>query len=364
MYAQTTWFPSARTATTWFVLSARRDINPVWAHAADDPRVRCGPSPIERLICPTRHDQTDAPVKAGASLRLPWPAMSTPMAWLRPIFSNAFDSFSRHRLPRLAATLAYYTLFSIAPLMVIALVIAGSVIDTTNVADGASTETQVFAQLEEFVGEGIASTVESLVTTQQEADSGDSRTATIIGAVILFIGASGMFQALQDALNTVWDIPIDEVRGILRSLVRRVYGVISVFIIGLLMSVFVVGATILTLVIPDWAGIGMVIRGINILIGFLGMSVVTALVFRWLPARKVPWRAAWAGGVLTTIMLAIGSTAIGLIIAQADPGAAFGQFAAIIVLLVYIYYSAQIFLLGAELTAAYVQVRIDTPARA
>jgi membrane protein len=285
--------------------------------------------------------------------------MSTPISWLRPVFSNAIDSFSRHRLPRLAATLAYYTLFSVAPLLVISLVIAGSVLGQANVASEADTETQVYAQLENFVGESVASTIESLVTTQQNAESDDSRLATLVGAVVLFIGASGMFQALQDALNTVWDIPIDDVRGFVQSLIRRVYGVVAVFVIGLLMSVFVVGATVLTLVIPDWAGVGIVVRGLNLVIGFFGVSVVTALMFQWLPARKVPWRAAWAGGVLTTLMLVLGSLAIGLLIAYANPGAAFGQFAAIIVLLVYIYYSAQIFLFGAELTAAYVQVRVD-----
>ena len=279
---------------------------------------------------------------------------STSIRWLRPIFSNAFDSFARHRLPRLAATLAYYTLFSVAPLLVIAIVIARAALPARIDVDS-----ELFAQLVATVGASMAETIQSLVTAQEGVDGGGDVTASVVSGVVLFIGASGTFQALQDALNTVWDIPIDEVRGILRSLIRRLYGVVSVLVIGVLMSLFVVGATVVAFITSEWNGLGTVVQALNALIAFLGVSVVTALVFQWLPARRVPWRAAWAGGVLTTLMLVMGSLAIGLLIANANPGATFGQFAAIIVLLVYIYYTAQIFLLGAELTAAYVQVRLD-----
>lgn len=279
---------------------------------------------------------------------------STSIRWLRPIFSNAFDSFARHRLPRLAATLAYYTLFSVAPLLVIAIVIARAALPARIDVDS-----ELFAQLVATVGASMAETIQSLVTAQEGVDGGGDVTASVVSGVVLFIGASGTFQALQDALNTVWDIPIDEVRGILRSLIRRLYGVVSVLVIGVLMSLFVVGATVVAFITSERNGLGTVVQALNALIAFLGVSVVTALVFQWLPARRVPWRAAWAGGVLTTLMLVMGSLAIGLLIANANPGAAFGQFAAIIVLLVYIYYTAQIFLLGAELTAAYVQVRLD-----
>ena len=281
------------------------------------------------------------------------------LRWLLSIFRNAFDGFARHRLPRLAATLAYYTLFSLAPLLVIALVIARAALPESSDFD---VDTELFTQLASTVGSSMATTIQSLVTSQEGVDGGGDMAASIVSGVVLFIGASGMFQALQDALNTVWDIPIDDVRGLIRSLLRRVYGVISVVVIGILMSLFVVGATVVALVTRDWNGFGVVVQVLNALVAFLGVSVVTALVFQWLPARRVPWRAAWAGGVLTTMMLGLGSVGSAFLFATVNPGAAFGQFAAIIVLLVYIYYTAQIFLLGAELTAAYVQVRIDPQA--
>ena len=280
---------------------------------------------------------------------------STSIRWLLPIFSNALDGFARHRLPRLAATLAYYTMFSLAPVLVIALVIARAALPESGDFD---VDTELFTQLAATVGKSMATTIQSLVTAQEGVDGGGDVAASIVSGVVLFIGASGMFQALQDALNIVWDIPVDEVRGIVRSVVRRLYGVASVIVIGVLMSLFVVGATVVAIIASDWDGLGAVVQGVNALIAFLGVSVVTALVFQWLPARRVPWRAAWAGGVLTTLMLGLGSLGIALLFASVNPGAAFGQFAAIIVLLVYIYYTAQIFLLGAELTAAYVQVRL------
>ncbi len=158
----------------------------------------------------------------------------TPLPWLAATFRNAIDSFARHRLPRQAATLAYYTLFSLAPLLVIALVISGSLLgdgcdveSLGQVAQGLDpveecVESTVFDQLASLVGEEMASTVESLVTAQQNLENGGSLLATVVGSAVLFVGASGMFQALQDALNTVWDIPISEVRGLIRSLIRRV----------------------------------------------------------------------------------------------------------------------------------------------
>ena len=280
--------------------------------------------------------------------------------WVRATFVTAFDGFARHRLPRLAAALAYYTLFSLAPLLIIALVIARAVLRDNAV------ESDLFSQLADVVGESLAATIESLVTVGDGLSGGQGLAASVVGGLILFIGASGMFQQIQDALNTVWDIPISEVRGLLRSLQRRLYGVISVFIIGILLSLFVVGGTIVAVLAGDivdrLGGLGVLLGAVNPLIAFLGVSVVSALVFQWLPARSVPWRAAWAGGVLTTGLLLIGSGLIGLLFAYANPGASFGQFAAIIVLLVYLYYTAQIFLFGAELTAAYVKVRMPEEA--
>ena len=139
--------------------------------------------------------------------------MASERAWVRPTFAAAFDGFVRHRLPRLAAALAYYTLFSLAPLLIIALVIARSVV-------GDDVESDLYAQLTELVGASMSDTIESLVSASDGLTGGRSVAATIVGGLILFIGASGMFQQLQDALNTVWDIPIAEVRGLVRTLQR------------------------------------------------------------------------------------------------------------------------------------------------
>jgi membrane protein len=273
--------------------------------------------------------------------------------WLKTTFKAAFDGYARHRLPRLAAALAYYTLFSLAPLLVVALIIAEAVLRDN------SASTQLFEHLGVAIGTSMADTIESLVTAAADSNGGGGVMATVIAALILFIGASGMFQQLQDALNTVWDIPIEDVRGVLRSLRRRLYGVISVCVIGALLSVFVIGASVVAVFANRW-GLGIVVQVINPLVAFLGVSVVSALVFQWLPARRVPWRAAWAGGVLTTVMLVFGSVTLGLLFASANPGEQFGEFAGIIVLIVFIYYTAQIFLLGAELTAAHVRIHMES----
>lgn len=278
----------------------------------------------------------------------------------KAIFTTAVHGFRVHRLPRLAAALAYYTLFSLAPLLVIMFGIAGLVL-----GDDAGAQDDLFTQMESAVGEEITDTIRSLVEARQEAGTGGDIVAAVVGSLLLFVGASGVFLQLQDSLNTVWDVPLAEVKGLMATLRKRVVGFAAVLLLGILLAVFVAGSTAVAFLAGEISerlgGLGILVQMINVLVAFLGVSLVTALVFKYMPATEVPWAAAWRGGAITTVLMALGSAAIGLLFGYSSPGSSFGRFAALIVLLVFIYYISQIFFLGAEVTSAVVKVDRSDP---
>lgn len=266
-----------------------------------------------------------------------------------PLLKQAIDGFKRHRAPRMAAALAYYTLFSLAPLLVLLFAIAGFA-----VGDDAAEET-FLTQVEEVAGENIASTLDDLVSAR-DGGTGNDVIASAFGLVLLFVGASGVFLQLQASLNTVWEIPIEETTGLVPMLWKRLRGFAAVLVLGIGLIAFTVG-TGLVAFFADEIGDRMptansIIQVLNPLVALVGVSALMALVFRYLPARRVDWRTAGLGGLFTTVVIVLGSAVIGVVFALSDPGASFGRFAAIVVLLVYIYYIAQAFFFGAEMTVA------------
>ena len=268
---------------------------------------------------------------------------------LVPLAKGALACFKRHRVPRMAAALAYYTLFSLAPLLLLLFAIAGFV-----VGDDAAQDT-LLNQIEEVAGEDIAATLDDLVAAR-DGSAGNDVIATVVGFVLLFVGASGVFLQLQASLNTVWEIPIEETTGLVPMLWKRLRGFAAVLVLGLGLIVFTVGTGMVAYFADELAErmptANTVIQVLNPLVALAGVSALLALVFRYLPARRIRWRIAGMGGLIATVLMALGSIVIGLLFAFADPGASFGRFAAIVVLLVYIYYIAQAFFLGAEVTAA------------
>ncbi len=266
-----------------------------------------------------------------------------------PLIKQAMAGFKRHRVPRMAAALAYYTLFSLAPLLLLLFAIAGFV-----VGDDAAQDT-FLAQVEEVAGEDIAATLDDLVSAR-DGGTGNDVIASVFGLVLLFVGASGVFLQLQASLNTVWEIPIEETTGLVPMLWKRLRGFAAVLVLGIGLIVFTVGTGLVAYFADEIAERmptgNAIIQVLNPLVAILGVSALMALVFRYLPARQVSWRVAGLGGLLTTVVIILGSAVIGVVFALSDPGASFGRFAAIVVLLVYIYYLAQAFFLGAEITVA------------
>ena len=259
------------------------------------------------------------------------------------------NGYSEDRVPRLAAALSYYTVFSLAPLLVIAVAVAG-----LGFGDEAA-RGNLAGQFKSLIGDEGASAVQTMIDNSKNAQS--SILATIIGLLTLLIGAAGVFGELQDSLNSIWKVqarPGGTIRGMIRS---RLLSFAMVFGIGFLLLVSLILSAVLAAV-GSWLnsigfGLGDASRIIDALISFLVISVLFAGSFKLLPDLAVRWRDVWIGSLLTSLLFVVGKFLIGLYLGKSAVGSTYGSMGALAVLLIWIYYSSQIFFIGVEFTRAH-----------
>lgn len=265
------------------------------------------------------------------------------------LLKTALARFKRHRAPRMAAALAYYTLFSLAPLLVLLVAMASFVVSTDTARN------QLLTQVEEVAGDEIAETIGDLVSARTDGQSESAWPGSVVGFGLLFVAASGVFLHLQESLNTVWEVPMEETTGLMAALWKRLKGFAAILGLGAGFLLFTAGSGLLALfasqVEERLPSAGPLIRVLNPLVAIAGVTFMFALVFRYLPGQRADWRIAVRGASATTVLVGVGALAIGVLFSFVDPGASFGRFAAIVVLLVYVYYLSQAFLIGAEITA-------------
>jgi membrane protein len=252
-----------------------------------------------------------------------------------------------HKAARLGAALAYYSVFSIGPLMLIAIAVAGLFFGPDAVRG------QVSAQLAGLLGEPGAKAVETMLAGASQRQ--ESVVATVIGIVTLLLGATGVVVQLKDALNTVWEVEAPAGSGIwgfLRSYIVSLAGVLGLgflLLISLLLTTALsAGANLFAPFLPE-----AVLQIFSFLIGFAVSSLLFAMMFKWLPDAEIGWRDVWLGGVVTAALFEIGKFLIGFYIGKQGLESTFGAAASIVVLLIWVYYSAQIVLYGAEFTYIY-----------
>jgi len=249
--------------------------------------------------------------------------------------------------PRLGAALAYYTVFSIAPLLVIAIGIAGLIFGR-EAAQG-----MIASQIAHLVGEQGGEAIQTMVASANKPGVGTF--GTIAGIVMLLFGAAGLFGQLQDALNTIWEVRPKEGRGVWGFIRDRFLSLTMVLGVAFLLLVSLVASSALAAVGGllgnlQTAGVGMVLTTI------LDLTVITALfalIYRYLPDAEIAWRDVWLGAAVTAVLFTVGKFLVGLYLGRAAVGSAYGAAGSLAVLLVWLYYAAQIFLFGAELTKAY-----------
>jgi membrane protein len=262
---------------------------------------------------------------------------------------QTFGEWSNDKGGRLGAALSYYTVFSLAPLLLVVISIAGLVFGRQ------AAEGSLFGQLAGVVGPDAAKLIQSAVATANHTKGGVL--GTVLGVVVLLAGATGVVIELQDALDTVWKVKPKPNRG-LKGVVRtRLLSVAMILSLGFLLLVsLVVSAALaafsgwLRAVFGDIAILGWVIDAV---VALVVIATLIALIYKILPDAKVAWRDVWVGAIATAILFLVGKYLIGLYIGKASVGSAFGAAGSLAVLLVWIYYSAQIVLLGAEFTRVY-----------
>jgi len=255
------------------------------------------------------------------------------------------------KVPRLGAALAYYAVFSLAPLLVVSLSVAALVFDARRV------DAEVRSQLTDLLGRDGAKAVQAMLVAARQPRSG--YWAAGIGVIMLIWGASGVFGQLQDALNTIWEVRPKPGRGFLGMVRDRFFSFTLVLGTGFLLLLSLVVSTVLQAA-GNWA-LGMAggaewMGVVNLLVSYLVISGLFALIFKFVPDAIIAWRDVWIGAAFTAALFLAGKWAIGLYLGRGGLESSFGAAASFVVILVWIYYSAQILFFGAEFTQAYARM--------
>lgn len=270
------------------------------------------------------------------------------------LIKDTITEWSEDKVPLYAAALAYYTIFSLAPLLLIAIAIAGAFFGE-EAARG-----EVFRQIQGLVGAQGAEAIQTMIQNTQ-APGSNGLVASLIGIVTLLLGASGVFGQLQEALNTIWEVKPKPGLGWRSFLQSRFLSFAMVLVIGFLLLVSLVLSAGLAAIsnffshlFPGVAAIGQVV---NFVISFVIITLLFAAIYKFLPDVKVPWKNLWVGAGVTALLFNIGKSLIGLYLGNSGVGSTYGAAGSIVVVLVWVFYSAQILLIGAEFTQVYSKYR-------
>jgi membrane protein len=265
---------------------------------------------------------------------------------LWPILGRTFTAWKDHEAPRIGAALAFYTILSLAPLVILAIAVVGFIFGHSAV------ETELLGQVDSTIGHQGSETVRALIEQAQEPASGTF--ASIIAVITLLFGASGVFGELRSALNTMWDVKPRGDIGILGTIKQQFFSFGMVLSVGFLLLTSLLISASLAVLGKFFGGMlplpESVLSMIDFAISTGGTIVLFALIFRYVPETRIAWRDVWLGAIATALMFTIGKFVIGLYLGKAVVGSAYGAAGSLVVVLVWVYYSGMIFLLGAEFT--------------
>ncbi|HWN17594.1 MAG TPA: YihY/virulence factor BrkB family protein [Gemmatimonadales bacterium] len=268
------------------------------------------------------------------------------------VLKRAVAGWWNDNVPHLGAALSYYTLFSLAPILVVAMAIAGLVFGAEAVRG------EIVGQIDELVGHDGAVAVQAML--EGAAKPSSSVPATIIGIITFFLGATGAFLELQTALNAIWRVKPKASSSFLQSLVidrlisfGLVVGVGFLMLTSLLVSAGL--AALHTYMGETFPGGAVLWEAVNVIVSLGVISILFATVFKVLPDVELAWSDVWVGGLVTAGLFTVGKLLIGLYLGTSALASSYGAAGSVIVLLVWVYYSAQIVLLGAEFTREYVK---------
>jgi len=251
--------------------------------------------------------------------------------------------------PSMGAALSYYTVFSLAPLLLIVISIAGLVFGE-DAARGA-----LVGQLQGMMGNEAAEAIEGLLASVSKPSEGIA--GTVIGVLLLLVGATTVFGELQDALDRIWRAPARQGSGLWNLLRTRLLSFGMILGIGFLLMVSLVLSAVVAALGKWWdpifGGWEFLAQLVNIILGFAVTTCAFALIYKLIPRVSVRWTDVWVGAAITALLFTLGRFLIGLYIGKSGLASGFGAAGSLVVVLVWVYYSAQVFLMGAELTWVY-----------
>jgi membrane protein len=265
------------------------------------------------------------------------------------VLKAAGSDWVEDKAAQLGAALAFYSILSVAPLLLVALAIAAFFF-----GEKAATG-DMMTQLEGLVGSEGAGAIDAMLKHAQRPQTGI--VATVLGVVTLLFGASGVFAELQNAMNTIWEVPPKKSSGLWDMVRSRFLSFAMVLGTGFLLLVSLVLSAIISgmgsYIGDRWPAFEPIGQLANAGVSFLVITLLFAMIFKLLPDTYVAWRDVWVGALLTAVLFTIGKFFIGLYLGKAAVGSAYGAAGSLAVLLIWIYYSAQILFFGAELTQVY-----------
>jgi membrane protein len=281
---------------------------------------------------------------------------------LPTILKLAYQDWKEDNASRLSAALAYYTIFSLAPLLVIVIAITGLIWQADAV------RMQILSQVSDLVGPEGADFIANLISNRGKPAEGI--VALLIGIIALLFGALGVFNELHNSLNIIWEVEVERPPGFLQAvkklLIDRFLSFAMILAIGFLLLVSLVVTTALS---ATQETIGnafplseLLLQIVNLAISLAVITVLFALIFKFLPDIEIEWRDVWIGAFVTALLFSVGKALIGIYLGNSAVASTFGAAGSLVLLLLWIYYSAQILFFGAEFTQVYANQYGSKPA--
>lgn len=247
------------------------------------------------------------------------------------------------------ASLAYYTVFSLAPLLLITISIAGLVLGRSNV------QYQIYSQLNGLIGQNGTQLISTMI--QHSSKTSTNIFAAVVGFLTLLLGASGVFGQLKQSLNHIWRVKTNPRSGLWGIVRDRLVNFSMLLVIGFLLLISLVASAAITVITSFFNHIlplpGFALEIMNFVVSLIIISILFASIFKILPDIKIRWKYVWPGAITTSLLFTIGKTLIGLYIGNSSMTSTYGAAASLAILLVWVYYAAQILFFGAEFTKAY-----------
>lgn len=288
----------------------------------------------------------------SAALHIPGVLLS-PRQMGRLILRSS-QSWMDQRAASKSAALAFYTLFSLAPTLILVVALAGAIFGQE------AAEGEIIAQLAGLIGDAGAQAVQTVLTSAHKPVEGTF--ATAIAAAVLFVGATTLFADLKDSLDELWDVPRSAGSSILNVLHARLLSFSLVLVLGFLLLVSLAVSAGLAMLEKYWQGrfpaLQEAFGSLPTIASFVVIAALFAVIFKMLPSVRIPWRAAFPGALLSATLFMIGKHLIGLYIGNVGVTSSFGAAGALVALLIWVYYSAQILFFGAAVTRELVREEV------